>query len=72
MKFEVKSINGSTSFVTFNKGYSHIIVDGGCWVIVNGKNNSAYIFEEAMEALKKLPNKPTDYKPYRKAVGMTD
>jgi hypothetical protein len=52
----------------FNNGFSHIIVDDSCWVIVNGYDGeakqSSWIFPEAKEALNKLPNSPLDYMPY--------
>ena len=53
-------------YAEFNKGYSHIIIDDGCWVIVNGEDGTAaiyaWIYPEAMENLKLLPNNPKDYK----------
>lgn len=74
MKFVIKEIelkNGETAiaFVEFNEGNSHIIVDGGCWVIINGKGMSPWIFTEAAIALRSLPCNPHEYEPYRVAVG---
>ena len=74
---EIAFPNGSraTYVAKLNKGYSHIIVDDNCWVIVNGEDgqagNSAWIFEEALDALKQLPSNPADYAPYREFKEMT-
>ena len=54
----------AVSVATFNDGYSNIIADDNCWVIVNGGKMSEWIFREAMEVLKQLPNTPSEYKPY--------
>ena len=62
-KIKLKKGN-ATSVAIFNDGYSHIIVDDNCWLIVNGDGISSWIFDEAMEVLKQLPNKPSNYKPY--------
>lgn len=58
-------LGGSTviAVACFNKGYSHIAVDDNCWIVVNGDRMSPWIFAEAMEVLKTLPNKPSEYKP---------
>ena len=56
------------SVATFNNGFSHIVVDDNDWVIANGHDGdarfSSWIFPEAMEVLKQLPNSPLDYQPY--------
>lgn len=43
------------SCAQFNGGYSHIIIDDGCYQIVNGDGISSHIFPEALEILKTLP-----------------
>ena len=63
IEFKVEMHGGSTSVAVFNDGYSRIVIDDNCWVVKNGDNYSEWIFEEAMEVLKQLPNKPNDYKP---------
>lgn len=73
MTFGCKTItleNGSriTSVCEFNNNYSHIAVDDGCWVIVNGDKVSPHIFRGAMEVLMQLPHSPTLYDPYMKFV----
>lgn len=68
--WEVKNFNNRVTVCKFNNGYSHISVDGSCWVILNGGNPSPYIFEEAAKILKQLPSKPTDYLPYTNFIGM--
>ncbi len=64
MKIKIKRDNGSLfkaeSYVQFNDGYSHIIIDGGCYIIINDNKPSAWIFEEALRELKKLPTNPYD------------
>ncbi len=62
--FEIKKIGSQISVAQFNKGYSHIVVDDGCWIIMNGRETSSWIFDEAVQVLKQLPNSPSDYKPY--------
>ncbi len=51
----------------FNDGYSHIIEDDHCWVIVNGRDgeakSSSHIFDEAMRELRDLPDMPARYRP---------
>lgn len=51
----------------FNNGCSHIIEDGHCWVIVNGRDGeakwSSHIFPEAMQELRRLPDMPARYQP---------
>lgn len=48
----------------FNKGNTVIVVDDSCYVIRNwnGKEfgTSAWIFPEALEVLKSLPDRPND------------
>ena len=55
--------DGTTSethpVATFNKGFSHFILDDGCYVLIDNGQISAYIFEEAFKVLMKLP-KPTE------------
>lgn len=68
-RFECKTIrldNGSrlTSVCEFSDGYSHIAVDDGCWIIVNGGKVSAYINRGAMEMLMQLPHSPSLHSPY--------
>lgn len=66
--FEVKELpSGEISVVNFNNGYSHIVIDDNSYAILNGNDTdySAWIFEEAMQVLKQLPNNPKDYKPYQ-------
>ena len=58
----------TTSVAEFNGGYSHLIEDDHCWLVVNGGGTSAWIFEEAVEVLKQLPNSPDDYEPLQKHV----
>ena len=58
-----------TAVANCNEGNTHIVVDDSCWVIynnyyLNGGGFSAWIFPEALEVLKKLPNSPRDYLPY--------
>lgn len=45
-----------------NDGYSHIAVDDGCYVLLNGGKPSAWWFPEALQALKGLPADPRDWK----------
>ena len=51
--------------VEFNNGTSIIAIDDNCYVIYNLNNNqwrmSSWIFPEALEILKTLPNNPSDY-----------
>jgi hypothetical protein len=51
----------------FNGGYSHIIEDDGCWVVVNGGADEArptpHIFSRAMAELRGLPDNPGHYRP---------
>ena len=72
IKFEIKELRDGqdVSVCTLNKGYTHIIDDDHCWVILNGKGTkkqpygvSAWIFPKAMEVLKCLPNCTKDYEP---------
>lgn len=49
----------------FNNGYSFIVVDDGCWCVVNGNEFSAWVFPEATAVLKQLPDSPDEYGPYR-------
>lgn len=60
-----KIINGKGAIcevvALFNQGYSKIIVDDGCYQIVNGDNISSHIFDEDVEVIKMLPN-PKDLK----------
>ena len=64
MKIKVKRDSGkffeTRSYAQFNDGYSHIIIDGGCYIIINNDRPSAWIFEEALQELKKLPENPYD------------
>ena len=57
----------------FNEGYSHIIADDGCWVVVNGISgeamSSAWIFPEAKAELDQLPASPTQHGPYLERIG---
>ena len=55
------SIYHTTAHAQFNKGYSFIILDDGCYQIVNGNKISSHIFPEALEVLKTLPD-PRDIK----------
>jgi len=41
-----------------NDGYSRIVVDDSCYVIKNGEKYSSWIFKEALDVLKLLPNDP--------------
>jgi hypothetical protein len=59
-----------TSVVEFNNGYSHIVVDDGCWVVVNGGMFASWIFPKALDILKKLPSNPYDYKPYMDSLNI--
>lgn len=56
----------------FNGGYSRIVVDDGCWAVMNGDRLSPHVFAEAAEELRRLPASPRDYTPWREAVGWTD
>ena len=49
-EFETKAIR------SFNDGYSHIIIDDGCYQIVNGDKVSSHVFPEALDILKMLPS----------------
>ena len=49
-----------TPVAEFNDGCSHIIVDDGCYIIVNGEKFSPWIFREALAVLKTLPENPKD------------
>lgn len=75
MMHEIILDNGekATSIATLNDGYTDIIVDDGCYVIVNGGIHehadpnkkgrgkfSAWIFKEALVVLKTLPENPND------------
>lgn len=64
MTFKLTNGEEVHPITTFNKGYSHIIVDDGCYVIVNGDpgklGSSAWIFREALEVLKTLPIDPSE------------
>ncbi len=64
---DVRLLDGTQvlSVAVFNKGYSRIIIDDHCWVIMNGEKFSAWIFPEAAKILKHLPIRPDDYKPYQ-------
>jgi len=66
-KIKLKSGSEITTVAKFNDGYSHIAIDDGCWVVVNGGNGEAqlspWIFLEAIKALKGLPSRPGDYYP---------
>lgn len=59
-KIEVKRKDGSfyvaLSIIQFNEGYSNIIIDDGCYQIINGYQVSSHIFPEARDVLAKLPN----------------
>lgn len=59
-KIEVKRNDGSVyaelSVAQFNYCCSHIIIDDGCYQIVNGDKVSSHIFAEARDVLAKLPN----------------
>lgn len=59
-KIAVKRKDGSfykeLSVIQFNDGYSHIIIDDGCYQIVNGDKVSSHIFSEARDVLAQLPN----------------
>jgi len=77
MKFEIKTLklkNGEevTSVATFNHEFSHIVVDDSVWVVANGEDGklvfSSWIFPEAIEVLKSLPDDPLDYKPYTDSI----
>ena len=52
------------SLIVFNKGFSCIVTDDGCYVIKNWNDDkwgtSAWIFEEALKYLKCLPDNPRD------------
>lgn len=60
--------NGSEFEVVafFNNDYSKIVVDGGCYLIVNGNKITQHIFDKAIEVLKVLP-KPHNLKRNRDA-----
>jgi len=50
----------TTSYAQFNNGYSYIIIDDGCYQIVNGNAVSSWIFREAIAVIKDLPENPKD------------
>ena len=72
MKIILENGSEAETVATFNNGSSHIIIDNGCYVIVNRTpviqfeanrpiigdfyRMSAWIFSEALEALKQLPS----------------
>ena len=64
---KVRLHNGGDAIAVaeFNNGYSHVVVDDHCWVVVNGGYPSAHLYREAMAVLKQLPDHPNDYGPYR-------
>lgn len=59
-KIEVKRRNGSVykalSVIQFNNGYSHLIIDDGCYQIVSGDKIGSHIFSEAKDVLIMLPD----------------
>jgi hypothetical protein len=59
-----------TAYAEFNGGSSHVVVDDGCWVVLNDGVPAAWIFPEAMAVLRQLPDSPRNYAPYRESVGM--
>lgn len=56
--FELGRVYSTVSYVEFNNGYSHIIIDDNCYKIVNGQFVSPYIFPEAVALFKQLPDNP--------------
>lgn len=56
------------AFAEFNGGYSHIVEDDGCWVVLNGGKPTSHIFPEAMEHLKQLPTDPKDHPLFWKLI----
>lgn len=58
LKVEVMTDSGrkyeTASLAQFNNGYSHIIMDDGCYQIVNGNKISSHIFAEAWAVMKQL------------------
>jgi hypothetical protein len=55
MKITLNNGEVVDTIVTFNNGYSHFIVDDGCYVLINGVARSPWIFPEAFRVLKTLP-----------------
>ena len=53
-----------TSVVEFANGMCHIVVDKGCWRVVNSGRFTALLTPYSLDILKKLPSDPYDYKPY--------
>ena len=45
---------------TFRDGFSHIIVDDGCYQVVNGNRISSHIDPEALAVINELPKNPKD------------
>lgn len=80
VKFEVKEIKCKssgktrTSIAEFNEGFSHICVDDHCYILVNGiDGNHEPVYhwhEEAVSVLKKLPDTPYNYQPYKDFYGL--
>lgn len=52
------------SVCQFNSGHSHIVVLKRCWAVLHGGKLTVNIFEAAMEILKILPPKPSDFPSY--------
>lgn len=77
MEFWIKEVKTAdrtvVSVANLRGGSSYIVVDKGCWALGNTDDKgtvvlSPWLFPEAVAALKQLPNKPSDFKPYTNFV----
>jgi len=55
-----KKLESQRIVAEFNKGYSHIAVDDHCYVLLNGGEPSHWLFKEALQVLRRLPENPDD------------
>ena len=53
-----------TSVVEFANGMCHIVVDKGCWRVVNSGRFTALLTPFSLDLLIILPREPLNYKPY--------
>jgi len=59
-----------TSVVQFAEGSCHIVVDKGCWCLVNSGRFSRMLTPRALSIIKQLPDNPYDYLPYMRTLNL--
>jgi len=71
---DVYEFGECVSVASFNRGNSNFICSEDCYVLVNGNHISNWLFEEAVQILKELPDPKEMYKlvkKYKKMMAFT-